>query len=170
MTELSGLREHNLYLSLSSAHLRLVGSRKSFDDMQCNAALLEGKVTLHRKGMARRTERGETRSALAHANVAREEARVVTRAALEDAAHPCGRRRVRGEGQGHPRAESIARAEERVKVRGREVGEACTAARGGRGRRRRLLGRDNGRGRGGIGPCWIGNDDFRFFGTARRRR
>jgi hypothetical protein len=170
MTGLSDLREHNLYLSLSCAHLRLVGSRKSFDDMQCNAALLEGKVTLHRKGMARRTERGKMRSALAHANVAREEARVVTRAALEDAAHPCGRRRVRGEGQGHPHAESIARAEKRVQVRGREVGEACTAARGGRGRRRRLLGRDSGGGRGGIGPCWIGNVDFRFLGTARRRR
>ena len=120
--------------------------------------------------MARCTERGETRSALAHANVAREEARVVTRAALEDAAHPCGRRRVRGKGQGHPRAESIARAEERVQVRGREGAEVCTAVRGGRGRRRRLLGRDGCGGRGGICPCRIGDEDFRFLGTASRRR
>jgi len=165
MTEPSGLGEHSLYLSLSCAHLRLVGLRKPLDDMQRNAALLEGNVTLHRKGMACCTERGETRSALAYANAAREEARVVARAALKDAAHPCGRRRMPSEGQRHPRAESIARAEERVQVRAREGGEACTTARGGRGCR--LLSRDGGGGRGGIGLCRIGDAGFRFSGTCR---
>lgn len=147
-----------------------MGSRKPFDDMQRNAALLKGMVTLHRKGMARCTERGERRSALAHANVTREEARVVTCAAFEEAAHPCGRRRVRGEGQGHPRSESIARAEERAQVRAREGGEACTAARGGLGCRRRLLGRDGGGGRCGISLCRIGDEGLRFWGTGCHRR
>jgi hypothetical protein len=90
--------------------------------MQCNTTLLEGKVTLRREGMARSTESGETRSVLAHADVARKEARVVARTALEDTAY-AGASRVGGGGgrgcgkglYGYPRGRGVRRrAEERV--------------------------------------------------------
>lgn len=54
--------------------------------MQCDTALLEGDVALRREGMARGTEWRETQAVLAHADLTREEARVIARAALEDAA------------------------------------------------------------------------------------
>jgi len=55
--------------------------------MQRDAALLEGDVALRTEGMVRGTECGETQGALAHADVTREEARVIARTALQDAAN-----------------------------------------------------------------------------------
>jgi len=88
----------------------MTGSRQPFDDMQRDAALVEGNITLHREGMAGSSEHGETRGILANADAPREEARVVARAALEDATHPGGRGGVPGEGQGQGRGEGHPRA------------------------------------------------------------
>ena len=68
--------------------------------MQCDAALLEGDVTLRRERMARGTEWRETKAVLAHANLTREEARVIARAALEDAAHTDASGGRGGDGRG----------------------------------------------------------------------
>lgn len=122
--------------------------------MQGNAALVEGDIALHREGVARGTERGNV---LAYTDVAREEARVVAGASLEDAAHAGGGGRVRR--QGYPRYGGIARPEERVQVGAGERRQLRGAVCGGIRRRGRAR-----LSRGGIGSnlpgsrcrcCWI---------------
>ena len=71
--------------------------------MQCDTTLLEGKVALRREGMARSAENGETRSILVHGDVARKEARVIARTALEDTAYAGASRGGRGCGNGKGR-------------------------------------------------------------------
>jgi len=87
--------------------------------MQCNTTLLEGNVALRREGMARSTECGETRSVLAHADIARKEAGVIARTALEDTAY-AGASGVGGSGRGcvkgrhgYPRGRDVRRRAEK---------------------------------------------------------
>jgi len=86
--------------------------------MQRETPLVEADVALRREGVSRGPEGGETRSVLAHADLVREEAGVVARAALEGAAHAGGHRRVSGEG--YSCDGGVARAEERIQVRASE--------------------------------------------------
>jgi len=115
--------------------------------MQRETPLVKADVALRREGVACGPEHGETRGILAHADVVREEAGIVARLALEDAAHAGGHRRVRG-GEGYSCNGGVARAEERVQVR------ACERRRQAwippcRGGRRRLI--RGGSGEGGKG-------------------
>ena len=99
--------------------------------MQRDAALGEGDITLCREGVSCGTERRRPRHALAHANAAREEARVVASAALKHAAHARGHRRICGE-RGARDGRRVARAEERVQVGAGESREPRSAVRGDR--------------------------------------